>query len=34
MVTRQSIVLPKPDALREALRRAMGGDTGKTPKKG
>lgn len=32
-VTRQSILLPKPDALREALRRAMGGDPGKGSKK-
>ena len=30
---RRSIVLPKPDALREALRRAMGGDPGKSAKK-
>lgn len=28
-VSRQSILLPKPDALREGLRRAMGGDPGR-----
>ncbi|TCZ62999.1 Crp/Fnr family transcriptional regulator [Roseicella aquatilis] len=32
-VSRQSILLPRPDALREALRRAMAGDTGRGSKK-
>lgn len=32
-VSRQSILLPRPDALREALRRAMAGDTGRAAKK-
>ncbi|MDO9711271.1 Crp/Fnr family transcriptional regulator [Paracraurococcus lichenis] len=32
-VSRQSILLPNPDLLREQLRRAMGGDTGKGRKK-
>ncbi|MFC7478242.1 Crp/Fnr family transcriptional regulator [Dankookia sp. GCM10030260] len=31
-VTRQSILLPKPDALREGLRKAMGGDVDKGAK--
>jgi len=30
VVSRQSIILPKPDVLRLALRRAMGGDSGKS----
>jgi CRP-like cAMP-binding protein len=33
-VSRQSILLPKPDALRERLRKAMGGDPGKGAKQG
>ncbi|RAI59884.1 Crp/Fnr family transcriptional regulator [Roseicella frigidaeris] len=33
VVTRQSILLPRPDMLREAVRRAMGGDPGRTVKK-
>ena len=33
-VSRQSILLPKPDALREGLRRAMAGDAGKGKPKG
>ncbi|MBK1662386.1 Crp/Fnr family transcriptional regulator [Paracraurococcus ruber] len=33
VVTRQSILLPKPDVLRLALRKAMGGDAGKALKK-
>jgi CRP-like cAMP-binding protein len=34
VVTRQSILLPKPDALREGLRKAMAGDAGKGKPKG
>lgn len=33
VVTRQSILLPRPDALREALRKAMGGDPGRGQKR-
>ena len=33
VVSRQSILLPKPDALRQALRRAMEGEPGKGPRK-
>ncbi|MEN0076003.1 MAG: Crp/Fnr family transcriptional regulator [Paracraurococcus sp.] len=33
VVTRQSILLPHPDLLREAVRRAMGGDPARLPRK-
>lgn len=33
VVSRQSILLPKPDALRQALRQAMAGDAGKAARK-